>query len=210
MIVEHVHLIDLFGNRMNTIFKSYYQVWILASVLFPIFIAKNLLDKRYILFLILPLIAISSVQNLSTFLDNTNNLSKEYSIDTSLEIERRYPGSNKTIQWIKLNTKSNDVIFSGVGEDYKLSSFFSIYTGRQTPIGWPGHENQWRGNKLEINERKANLINLFNSKDINEIDEIIKKYNISYIINYKNSSSYLFNIYDKIYSSGTCSVYITK
>ncbi len=210
LIVEHVHLIDLFGNRMNTIFKSYYQVWILASIVFPVFIVRSFSNKRSLLFLIVPLIAISLVQNISTFLDNTNNLSKEYSIDTSVEIERRYPGSNKVIEWIKLNTNRNDVIFSGVGDDYQLSSFFSIYTGRETPIGWPGHENQWRGNKLEINERKTDLIKLFNSKDINEIDEIIKKYNISYIINYKNSSSYLFNIYNKTYSSGSCSVYITK
>ncbi len=210
LIVEHVHLIDLFGNRMNTIFKSYYQVWVLASIVFPVFIARYFPNKTFLLFLILPLISISSVQNISTFLDNTNNLSKEYSIDTSVEIERRYPGSNKTIEWIKLNANPNDVIFSGVGDDYQLSSFFSIYTGRQTPIGWPGHENQWRGNKLEISERKIDLTKLFDSKNINEIDEIIKKYDISYIINYKNSSSYLFNIYNKIYSSGSCSVYITK
>ena len=210
LIVEHVHLIDLFQNRMNTIFKSYYQIWILASIAFPIFISRIFDNKKYILLFIVPVIAISFVQNLSTFLDNTNNLSKEYTLDTSVEIEKRYPGSINTIEWINNNTNFNDVIFSGVGEDYKLSSFYSIFTGRQTPLGWPGHENQWRGNEKEINERNIDLLKLFNSKDINEIEDIINKYNISYIIDYKNTSSYLFNIYNKIYSSGSCSVYITK
>ena len=210
LIVEHVHLIDLFKNRMNTIFKSYYQIWILASIAFPIFISRIFDNKKYMLLFIVPVITISFVQNLSTFLDNTNNLSKEYTLDTSAEIEKRHPGSINTIEWINNNTNFNDVIFSGVGEDYKLSSFFSIFTGRQTPLGWPGHENQWRGNEKEINERNIDLLKLFNSKDINEIEDIINKYNISYIIDYKNTSSYLFNIYNKIYSSGSCSVYITK
>ena len=210
LIVEHVHLIDLFGNRMNTIFKSYYQVWILASIMFPIIVIKSFPRKKYLLFFILPLIAISSIQNLSTFLDNTNNLSKEYTIDTSFEIEKRYPGSYDVIEWIRLNTDPSDVIFSGVGNDYQLSSYFSVFSGRQTPIGWPGHESQWRGNMPEINERQTDLLKLFDSKNNNEINNIIKKYNISYIINYKNNNSYLFNIYNKIYSSGSCDVYITK
>ena len=210
LIVEHVHLIDLFGNRMNTIFKSYYQVWILASIVFPIFLIKSFPRKKYLLLFILPLIAISSIQNLSTFLDNTNNLSKNYTIDTSLEIERRYPGSFDVIKWIGQNTDPTDVIFSGVGNDYQLSSYFSVFSGRETPIGWPGHESQWRGNMPEINERKTDLFKLFNSENDNEINDIIKKYNISYIINYKNNNSYLFNIYNKIYSSGLCDVYITK
>jgi len=210
LIVEHVHLIDLFGNRMNTIFKSYYQVWILASIVFPIFLIKSFPRKKYLLLFILPLIAISSIQNLSTFLDNTNNLSKNYTIDTSLEIERRYPGSFDVIKWIEQNTDPTDVIFSGVGNDYQLSSYFSVFSGRETPIGWPGHESQWRGNMPEINERKTDLFKLFNSENDNEINDIIKKYNISYIINYKNNNSYLFNIYNKIYSSGLCDVYITK
>ena len=147
---------------------------------------------------------------MSTFLDNTNNLSKKYTIDTSFEIEKRYPGSYDVIEWIRLNTDPSDVIFSGVGNDYQLSSYFSVFSGRQTPIGWPGHESQWRGNMPEINERQTDLLKLFDSKNNNEINNIIKKYNISYIINYKNNNSYLFNIYNKIYSSGSCDVYITK
>ena len=64
LIVEHVHLIDLFKNRMNTIFKSYYQIWILASIAFPIFISRIFDNKKYILLFMVPVIAISFVQNL--------------------------------------------------------------------------------------------------------------------------------------------------
>ena len=34
--VENFRVIDLFDNRMNTVFKSYFQVWILVSLIVPV------------------------------------------------------------------------------------------------------------------------------------------------------------------------------
>jgi len=213
LIVEHVHLADLFGNRMNTIFKSYYQVWILGSILFPIFIIKNIRIKKYkykLSSLLIFVMTISLIQNYSTLTDSTNNFSKKYTLNSAKYINEIYPGSLDSIKWIKENTKLSDVIYSGPGIDYQTSSFLSVFSGRQTPLGWPGHENQWRGNDIEIQSRKNDLDKIFNDASKEEIDFIVKKYNISYIISYSGTNSELFNLYNTVYVSGSYKIFNTK
>ena len=38
--VENLRIIDLFDNRMNTIFKSYFQIWLLFSLIVPALMIK--------------------------------------------------------------------------------------------------------------------------------------------------------------------------
>ena len=49
--------------------------------------------------------------------------------------------------------KKEDIIFYEVGSDYNISSFFSTFTGRPTPLGWPGHQKQWGRDTQDINQR---------------------------------------------------------
>jgi uncharacterized membrane protein len=47
------------------------------------------------------------------------------------------------IRW--LHTAPDGIVVEAVGGQYSDFAHISIYTGLPTVMGWPGHEDQWRG-----------------------------------------------------------------
>ena len=48
--------------------------------------------------------------------------------------------------WVRANTLPGDLVVEGKGASYRPDlSRISTLTGRQTLLGWDGHEAQWRG-----------------------------------------------------------------
>ncbi len=178
LVVENFRIVDLFNNRMNTIFKSYFQVWILMALFIPVVISKINIniknkDKNMLIIFLISIFFISSIQLSSNIYYSTNRFNKEITLNSSNFIENIFPGSSEVIAWIKENTKKEDIIFYEVGSDYNVTSFFSAFTGRSTPIGWPGHQKQWGRDNKEINQRIVDLENPL---------ENLKKYKIKYYI----------------------------
>ena len=130
-------------------------------------------DKNLIIIFFTTIFLISSIQISSNIYYSTNKFNKKITLNSSDFIENAFPGSSETILWIKENTKKEDIIFYEVGSDYNITSFFSSFTGRPTPLGWPGHQKQWGRDIQEINQRIIDLENPL---------ENLKKYEIKYYI----------------------------
>ena len=178
--VENLRIIDLFDNRMNTIFKTYFQIWLLFSLIVPVLMIKlrifqNSKNISYKVIFI-SLFIISFVQFSSNIYYSTDKFQFKRTFNSIEFIENYYEGSLDVINWISNNTKKEDIIFYEVGNDYEVSSFFSSFTGRSTPIGWPGHQKQWGRDAFEINSRVNDLANYKDNL------EVLKKYNINYLI----------------------------
>ena len=203
-IVENLRVIDLFNNRMNTIFKSHFQVWLLMSLFIPIsFSSLNLKiinKKKNIVYSFLVLLVFASgVQFSSNIYYSTDKFSKNNTLSATKFIESIYPGSLEAILWISNNTKKEDIIFHEVGMDYQTSSYFSAMSGRSTPIGWPGHQKQWGRNPVEINQRMNDLslqkLNL----------EYLKKYKVNFYITKENNE--LSNDFFEVFDNGKYKIY---
>ena len=215
IIVENIHLIDSFGNRMNTIFKAYYQVWIILSISLPLLIVKissvlkDLKVLRIVYLGIAITIGLSFVQNYSLLLDNSNKFTKDFGFNNLEYINKKIPGVTKSVDYLINNTDEDSIIYSGEGVDYTDSSYFSVFTGRATPLGWPGHELQWRGNDSEIYERKSDLKKLETLNDKEEIINILNKYSIDYYIVLRNDKldSKLQELFLNIYSDNEVNIY---
>ena len=218
LVVENIHLIDSFGNRMNTIFKSYYQVWVILSISFPLML--NNIYKRYkgykrmqILYLLISItFCLSLVQNYSLLIDNSNKFSKDFGFNNVEYMNKKIPGVSGSIDFLIKNTNENSIIYSGIGADYTDSSYISVFTGRATPLGWPGHESQWRANDKQIYERKSDLEKLENSNNEIEILNIISKYNIDYYVVFinQNFNRKLQDLFLNIYSDDQVIIYKTS
>ena len=148
---EFTYLRDHFGSRMNTIFKFYYQSWLLLAIASAFSIAwfasgrvsfsfpGYLLPASSLLLILLCLIypvagVYAKISGFGTRQPTLNGLA--------------YIGADEqaAIDWIRRNTPENAVILEAKGASYNVNSArISAATGRATLLGWDGHQSQWRG-----------------------------------------------------------------
>lgn len=191
--VEMFRLNDFFGNRMNTIFKTYYQVWTFLSlvsgyVIWDIFFnddndyVRSRFMKILISFSLISLFIFSSYYFISSINDRSNGFKNETTLDGLKFLQTSHSSEYKIIEWIKKNTEKGDVILESVGQDYSDSSLISTFSGRPTVLGWMGHEHQWRGDFSLINSRNLDVTKIYTSNDLELKLRLIKKYNVKYVI----------------------------
>ncbi len=183
---EFVYLKDQFGYRINTVFKFYYQAWIVwslvaafgAAVLF-----RNLQGKTNIIFRVLMGVVIFSGLLYPTLglLTKTNNFKPMYgfTLDDFDRILRENPDEAAAIDFLR--GVRHGVVAEAVGDGYSNYARISTHTGLQTVLGWPGHEAQWRGTFLPQGSRREDIMKLYSTARWEEAQAIIEQYNIRYI-----------------------------
>jgi YYY domain-containing protein len=195
---EFVYLRDVFGARMNTIFKFYFQAWMLwsltaaygAVVVFKRgrWFAKTLVILFMSLGLIYPLLA---------FPDKTNQFQPTagFTLDASAYLERNQPNEAAAIRW--LADAPPGIVAEAVGGQYTGFARVATHSGKPTVLGWPGHEGQWRGGYTEVGSRESDIRMLYETVNWFTALEIIQRYDIDYIFVGSLESSAYFLITDK-------------
>ncbi|MCY3900456.1 MAG: DUF2298 domain-containing protein [Caldilineaceae bacterium] len=198
---EFAYLRDNFGNRMNTVFKFYYQSWLLFGIAGAYAIARYLelaargLGQRgggqaavpipglvvsvlSLLLIIASLVypvagAYAKIKGSGTRVPTLNGLA--------------YVGEDElaVIDWIRRNTRPESVVLEAKGASYRISSArISAATGRATLLGWDGHEAQWRGRAYgEMAAGRADAIQtLYRFPRPSTLEEALDRWKIDYVL----------------------------
>jgi uncharacterized membrane protein len=183
---EFLYLKDLFGDRMNTVFKFYFATWILwgvagSYVLLEIWPRRWTGWRAMASLAAIPLV-LGLVYPLAATWTKTNgfNPGTGRTLDGNAYMLRDYPGDAAAIAWINQNLRAG-VIAEAVGGSYSAFGRVSAQTGLPTVIGWPGHEVQWRGNSELLGSRQDDIGRLYSSRSAADIQEVLDKYNIAYV-----------------------------
>ncbi len=183
---EFVYLRDQFGYRINTIFKFYYQawmVWSLAAAFATAYLLQNLEGIKNIIFRVVISLVIFAGLLYPVFglMNKTNDFNPLYgfTLDDFDRLKRENPDEAAAIDFLR--TVPNGVIAEAVGDGYSGYARISANTGLQTVLGWPGHEAQWRGDSAPQGSRRDDMTKLYVSPRWEEVQAIIEQYNIRYI-----------------------------
>ncbi len=172
---EFVFLRDLFVNRMNTIFKFYYQAWWMWSIVAAFGVAVLWAKLRagwgwvfrisllivLIMALAYPIFGLPAKTNefqLSAFAENfkaaqaagdpaaLQTAARVWTLDGAQLFQDQYPDDAAAAKWL-LNAPEG-VIAEAFNKtsSYTDYSRMSVYSGDPTVLGWWYHEWQWRGN----------------------------------------------------------------
>ncbi|MBK8823709.1 MAG: hypothetical protein IPN58_14220 [Anaerolineales bacterium] len=186
LVPDFVYLRDQFGYRINTIFKFYYQAWMLWSLVAAFataYLFQNLRGLKDILFRILIGLVIFAGLLYPAFglLNKTNDFKPTYgfTLDDFDRIRRENPDEAAAIDFLR--TVPDGVIAEAVGDGYSGYARISAHTGLQTVIGWPGHEAQWRGTYEPQGSRRDDMTTLYTTARWEEVQAIIDRYDIRYI-----------------------------
>lgn len=97
-------------------------------------------------------------------------------------LENSIPDDAAAIRWLNQNIKGQPIVLEACGDSYKnYDNRVSAMTGLPTVLGWYVHEWLWRNNLEEENQRKADVEMIYTLTDKNEIQKLIKKYQIRYL-----------------------------
>lgn len=190
--VDVVYVRDVFSSRMNTVFKFYYQVWTiwsLSSVVAGWYVWQ--VGQRWwrlglcvvtIPILIAALFYPAVTVGKALFVDQTGDLAGKTPRDNP-------EGGHDSIVWLRNNAPAGSVIVEAVGGQYdtegKGFGGVSASTGLPAVMGWPGHEDQWRGGHLEaknqIGARDEDVRTIYSSGEEAVVQPLLAKYHVRYV-----------------------------
>ncbi len=186
LTVEFVYLRDTFGSRMNTVFKFYYQAWILlalASAYGVYYVAKRAGGVGRALFLagVVVLVALGMVYPVVAGFDKAGGFAPSPTLDGLAWVRQYSPDEYAAIQWLNRNVRGTPVILETPGGSFTEYARVSSRTGLPTLLGWTGHELQWRGNYVEPAKREPDIDAIYSSTDIEHVLTLLEKYDITYV-----------------------------
>ncbi|MHB0858443.1 MAG: DUF2298 domain-containing protein [Anaerolineae bacterium] len=192
-VVEFIFLRDVFGTRMNTVFKFYYQAWVLlgiASAYGAYHVAHALRTALrpagiplglWALVAALPVLAGLSYTVAAT-VSKAGAFAGQPTLNGAAYVARFRPDEYQVIQWLKANAPEDAVLLEASGGSYSEYNWISAHTGIPTLLGWDGHELQWRGNYDVPSEREPAIADIYQSPDVELTRVLLDRYHIDYVI----------------------------
>ncbi|MFL2760169.1 MAG: DUF2298 domain-containing protein [Dehalococcoidia bacterium] len=185
LVPELFYIGDVYGNRMNTVFKLYYPAWILLSMCSAYSIyqwtigairTSKLLKYPYTFIASLILICALYYSPAAAMTKiNESNISgfNEYHSDPE-------KSESAALQYARINIGINRGILESVGE-WDGSGFISRNTGIPNIVNWPGHQNQWRDSDPEVYQRATDVETIYSTEDIDQTKFLLSKYGIDFV-----------------------------
>jgi len=207
--VEFVYIRDLFENRVNTVFKFYYQVWLLWGLLAPVGLwwmwATATGWRRWLSglgsvgfglllvgALVYPYLVIRDLGRAPL-----------YGLNGYTPREQTAAGA-ASIAWLRRNIPAGSVVLEAAavenaaavaagsesprcGGSYNWQGFGGVAaaSGFATVLGWTGHEIQWRSGDpvalAELGPRCLAVDTIYRSGDLDQIRSLLARYRIDYI-----------------------------
>ncbi|MBC7236164.1 MAG: hypothetical protein H5T69_09995 [Chloroflexi bacterium] len=190
--VEFVFLRDTFGTRMNTVFKFYYQAWVLlgiAAAYGSYQVVERLrtggLGARAGLALWSLvgglLLAAGLSYTVAAIAAKTEGFSTSPTLDGTRYIAQWRPDDYAAVQWLREHAPLDAVMLEAPGGSYSEYNWVSAHTGIPTLLGWGGHELQWRGNYDIPGQREPDIQQIYQSPDVEATRRLLKSYGIDYV-----------------------------
>ncbi len=224
LIPEFFYLRDFFGTRMNTIFKFYYQVWILFAIASAYACSRifEKLSSRKKWLIALPMFFVTAACLIYPFQGITDNLEivhrkvnetpSELTLDGSQFLKVSRPDDWAGIDWLK--KAKPGVIVEKVGASYTSDNAVSTFSGHPTILGPTNHESQWRGGYKEIGTREADVQTIYESRNWTTVKKLLQGYQVRYIFigsaeqtAYKIQEQKFRDNLETVFQSGNCRIY---
>jgi len=185
--VEFVYLRDTFGTRMNTVFKFYYQAWVLLALVAAfsvVYLARC--AGRALRWVGLTLIALLTVAGLffpvfATY-TRAERFQTEPTLDGAAYLARQNPADMAAAAWLRENVPGVATVLEAHGGSYTYAGRISAQTGLPTLLGWEGHELQWRGNTTVQEQRKPVIERIYGSATGAELQGLLNRWQIDYVL----------------------------
>ena len=192
---EFVFIRDNFGSRMNSVFKFYFQAWILLA-LASAYAAWWLLGReraegrqRTLQLSFSPVltlvVGLGLIYPILANISRADNFTRPPTLDGTQWVAQQHPDDYAAIQWLNANVQDQPVILEAPGDQgksYVYEGRISALTGLPTLLGWGGHQSQWRGNYNEPGRREPLIDQIYRTTDTRAAQQLLDQFGVEYVV----------------------------
>ncbi|HEX6510370.1 MAG TPA: DUF2298 domain-containing protein [Chloroflexota bacterium] len=192
---EVIYVRDSFDGsgmyRMNTVFKFYYQAWLLLGVAgaYGIFRGWHILREHVspsIAWLAAGVVAMGILGGgyyTVSAPQSANQGGTDVGLDGASALQRNAPGDYAVVEWLRTNARGTPTELEATGGEYDTRfARIATFTGLPTVLGWAGHEFQWRGADPEIQQRVNDIKSIYTTTNQGNAEALLHKYGVKYVI----------------------------
>ncbi len=190
--VEFVYLRDLFGTRMNTVFKFYYQAWVMLALAAALALSRLTARglswgfKAPVLAVIVALIAGSLVYAILAIPSKAGDFRGRPTLDGLAFLRESNRADVAAIEWIRANVPADAVVVEAAGGSYSPEGAgrISMSTGNPTLLGWDFHERQWRGTAYDrlATGRPEALDQIYRTARAEDLPALLARWGVDYVV----------------------------
>ena len=190
VLVEFVYLRDVFDSRMNTVFKFYYQAWLLLGVsgayaLYWLATAwrtgwQRLLSRGW-LAIGAVLVAAGLAYTFAAGISKANGLAGQPTLDGAAHLAVQRPQMYAALRWLAANAPRDAIMVEATGGSYSEYNVVSAHTGIPTLLGWGGHELQWRGSNELPQQREPDVAAFYQTTDPELLRALAARHGVDYV-----------------------------
>jgi YYY domain-containing protein len=203
LVPDYLYLRDVFGVRINTVFKFYYQAWIVFSLASAFAVYSVLLDRQVrtpalartalalttlvalTLGLVYPVMGIynRTQQETGRLTANTSSLTMDGGLDfiTGDLADNDY----QAIMCLSQIVQGDEVvIIEAVQGTYNPNvGRVGALTGLPVLFNWPGHQRQWRGDTFVqiVGTRESDIDMIYRSPGWDTTALLLDRYQVDYV-----------------------------
>ena len=112
---------------------------------------------------------------------NVSESSAYQGLDATAFLEASYPQDAGAIRWLQENVQGTPIVLEAEGDSYSDHCRVSAMTGLPTVMGWYVHEWLWRNDPGDLNQRMAEIEEIYTTTDEERARALLDKYEVSYI-----------------------------
>jgi YYY domain-containing protein len=218
---------DVFNSRLNTVFKLYYQAWLLLGVSGAFNLAWVLVEwrpaqgssaamlKGALATVAAAAIAAALLYPLGATLSRTEGLARPHRTLDGLAFARaQMTDDYNAAMWLRDRAERHERVLEAVGGSYTGFGRVSAWTGIPTVMGWPGHQLQWGRPGALVTLRQQEVDRAYSTGSLEEALSILRQYGVTYVFvgslersKYPAAGLTKFEVLPTAYRSGSVAVY---
>lgn len=187
IVPEFVFVVDLFGTRMNTVFKFDYQAWLLLGLAASVGVVWMAVELRSVLVrtaVLTPfalLVGVGLLYPWAATASKTQDFRGQPTLDGAAFYQSIRPDDYAAIRWLSSSVKGRPVVLEATGGEYSEYARVSTFSGLPTVLGWGGHEVQWRGQSKEPQQRTQDIDAIYSTASRSDVPALLEKYRVQYV-----------------------------
>lgn len=188
LIPEFFYIKDIYPAhfRANTMFKMGYQAFMMMSIAstytFSVLMRQKTELSRVMKFIWFVPFLFVAVYMFYAAPSYYGSLKKTPNLKGTAWLTAQNNDTKEIIEYINSHITGQPVLLEAQGDSYTDFNHVSAYTGLPTVAGWWVHEWLWRGTPDAVGKRIPDIVEMYESSDLDKTVRLLKKYDVAYVL----------------------------